>query len=244
MPRVPHVPCRALLCLAALATAGRPAGAQSVQGRVVDAQNDRALAGAVIRLLDGSGEGVATAAADANGRYRIAVAEPGTYRLRAEQLGYETLDSEPFSVESGADAVSVDLRMRPSPIPIRGVEVSDDRVNRRLREFLGMSPAQLRIRPIRAPAIRDHAMRGSNLSEMMDRLAIPNLQVLRTRDGPCYQFRSRGCLPVYLDGARLSGTSVSTVPLEMLSTVVILLPSETVAYPAGAVHLYSTGFMR
>jgi hypothetical protein len=107
-----------------------------------------------------------------------------------------------------------------------------------------MSPAQLRIRPVRSPAIQGHAMRGANISEMIDRLNIPNLQVFRTREGPCYQFRGRGCLPVHLDGARLGPASVSTIPLEMLSTVVVLLPSETVAYPLGAVHLFSTGFMR
>jgi hypothetical protein len=62
-------------------------------------------------------------------------------------------------------------------------------------------------------------MRGANISEMIDRLNIPNLQVFRTREGPCYQFRGRGCLPVHLDGARLGPASVSTIPLEMLSTV-------------------------
>ena len=37
---------------------------------------------------------------------------------------------------------------------------------------------------------------------------------------------------------------VHTIPLEMLDTIVVLLPSESVAYPSGAVHLFSAGFMR
>ena len=87
-------------------------------------------------------------------------------------------------------------------------------------------------------------MRGGGLPEMIRALQIPNMQVLRTSDGPCYQHRGRGCLPVYLDGTRLSRSSPGGMPLEMIGTVVILLPNEVIAYPAGAVHLYTVGFIR
>lgn len=79
---------------------------------------------------------------------------------------------------------------------------------------------------------------------MIRGLGIPNLQVTGSRQTPCFQFRNRGCLPVYLDGARLTRFSTRDVPLEMLGTAIVLLPNETAAYPAGGVHLFSVGFLR
>lgn len=213
-----------------------------VRGRIVDAQNDRPVADAVVQLLNPAGEPVRAAAADSLGRYLIPVPEPGRYRLRAEILGYQPQETSPFQVAT--DTVVVDLRVTARPVPIEGVEVSADRVSRRLRQFLGMSPGQLRIRPIRDATIRSHAERGNDLTEVMASANVPNLQALRTREGPCYQFRGRGCLPVYLDGARLNRRSVPELPLEMLSTVVVLLPNESIPYPEGAVHLLTLGFMR
>ena len=220
------------------------AAGQLVVGRIIEAQTSRPLAGTVVRLIDDSGAGRGSTATDQLGRYRIALPGLGIYRVRVEQLGYESQDSETVEVQSVADTLTVDFRMRPAPIPIQGVQVDADRVNRRLREFLGMSAGQLRIKPIRQPTIQDFVVRGSNVSEMIASQPIPNLQVLRTREGPCYQFRARGCLPVYLDGARLTRRTPNDIPLEMLATAVVLLPNEVIAYPEGAVHLLSIGFMR
>ena len=218
--------------------------AQAVRGRIVDAENDRPVADAVVRLLSPAGEAVRAAAADSTGLYLIAVPEPGVWRLRAEAMAYEPAQSSPFEVRAGSDTVALDLRVLPRPIPLPGVEVSTDQMNRRLRQFLGMSPGQLRIRPIRTSVLEAHASRGGGLTDVMRESNIPNLQILRTRDGPCYQFRGRGCLALYLDGARLSRRSATDLPLEMLATVLVLLPNESIAYPEGAVHLFTRGFMR
>lgn len=217
---------------------------QVVRGRVFDTATGRVVPSAVLRLVDGAGEVRQAFAADSTGVYVIALPEAGTYRVSAERLGYERYQSEPFEVREAADVVTIDVGLRPTPIPISGVEVTTDRVNRRLREFLGLSPGQLRIKPILSATIRDHAARGNGLSEMIRWQQIPNLQVLPSRDGACYQFRGRGCMPVYLDGARLTRAPNSSLPLEMLGTVVVLLPSEVIAYPAGAVLVFTTGFMR
>lgn len=233
------------LCGIAFAVGGVPeAHAQVVVGRIIEAQSSRPLAAAVVRLIDDSGAGRGSTATDQLGRYRIAVPGFGVYLVRVEQLGYESQDSETIEVQSVADTLTVDFRLRPAPIPIRGVQVDADRVNRRIREFLGMNPGLLRIKPIRHTIVQDFVVRGSNVSEMIASQPIPNLQVLRTREGPCFQFRSRGCMPVYLDGARLTRRTANDIPLEMLATAVVLLPNEVIAYPEGAVHLLSIGFMR
>lgn len=218
--------------------------AQAVQGRTLDAGNRRPIEGAVVRLLDSAGDTVSATASDSTGSFRLALSEPGRFRLRSDGLGYRAKESSTFEAPAEGDTLTFDLLMEPNPIPVRGIEISADQTNRRLRQFFGMSPGQLRIRPIRASVIDDHISRGHDLTEMMRWIQIPNLQILRSRDGPCYQFRGRGCLPVYLDGTRMTQRAIPELPLEMLNTVVVLLPSETTAYPSGAVHLFSTGFIR
>ena len=218
--------------------------AQTVQGRVYDASTDRRIPSALIRLVDASGEDRVAFAADSTGRFSITAPGAGSYRLQADHLGYDTFESDAFDLMDPTTTVTVDVSMRATPIPIRGLEVSTDQANRRIRELVGMSPGQLRIRPIRTNTLRDHMSRGNPLSEVIRAQSIPNLRVLPTRDGPCYEFRGRGCMPVYLDGVRLGRAPNSVLPLEMLSTVVLLLPSEHIAYPLGAVHLLTIGFMR
>jgi hypothetical protein len=226
-----------------LATTLRTVDGQTIQGRVSDAQTNAPIANAIVRLIDDSSEQRAAAATDSTGRYQLVAPAPGRYRLRAEQLGYETRESETFDFVAAGE-LSRDFRLTPSPIPIQGVEVTTDQANRRLRQFLGMSPAQLRIRPVRSQTIDEYARRGDGLMELMASRNIPNFQVVPSRAGPCFQFRLRDCLPVFLDGARLNRASTPDLPLEMLNTIVILLPSESVAYPGGAVLLFSTGYMR
>lgn len=217
--------------------------AQVVQGRVSDASTERGVPNSVVRLLNVRGDSRAAATTDSLGFYRMLVPAAGNWTLRAEQLGYDPTSSREMVVQESSDTVVVDLVLRPTPIPIRGVEVSTDRVNQRLRQFLGASPGQLRVRPIRYQAIRDQAMRGRVLSDLVEAQGIPNLRVLPGRTGPCYQHRGRGCVPVFLDGARLTRAPNSSLPLEMLGAIVILLPNELIAYPEGAVLLFTTGFV-
>lgn len=237
-------PARALLLLAALGATSPGLHAQTVQGRISDIQNGQPIAGARVRLIDRDSEARATTSSDRTGRFTLSVPGEGVYRVRVEQLGYATLESEPFEARGSAGMVTLDLSMQPAPLAIEGVEVSADVVNRRIRQFLGTSPSLLRVRPIPLETIRRNAMQGGGVSEMMERQSIAGLQVRRSRQGPCYQMRGRGCLPVFLDGARLSAQSVMDIPLEMLGSVVVLLPNELVSYPDGAVHLLTGGFMR
>ena len=230
--------------LALLTAAPVLAGAQTVQGRVSDAQNGEPIEGARARLIDRAGESRGVTASDRTGRFVLSVPEAGTYRVRVEQLGYATQESEPFEARGATAMVTLDLELSPAPLAIEGVEVSAEVVNRRIRQFLGTSPGLLRVRPIPSATIRENVVRGGGLSGMLERQPIAGLQVIRRREGPCYQVRGRGCLPVYLDGARLGAGSIPTLPLEMLNTVLVLYPNEMVAYPDGAVHLLSTGFMR
>lgn len=214
-----------------------------VFGVAFDSSNRRPVGGVLVRLVDAAGDTVAVTAADSTGGFRIVASPSEGYRLRGDALGYRSSESRTFDIVE-SDTLSVDLAMQPAPIAVRGIEVSAEQTNRRLRQFFGISPGQLRIRPVQQPTIEDHVLRGHDVSEMMRWRQIPNLQVLRSQQGPCYQYRGRGCMPVYLDGTRMSQRAIPEIPLEMLNTIVLLLPSETTAYPEGAVHLFSRGFMR
>ncbi len=70
------------------------------------------------------------------------------------------------------------------------------------------------------------------------------LVVIESGAGPCYQVRSRGCLPVFLNGLPVNRDIVPVVPLDMLHTVVVLYPGESILYPAGGVLLYTQAWLR
>jgi len=53
------------------------AEAQTFQGRVIDARDERAVATALVRLVDSEGEALAVSIADSAGFYSIEAPEPG-----------------------------------------------------------------------------------------------------------------------------------------------------------------------
>ncbi|MDX1647288.1 MAG: hypothetical protein R3304_09090 [Longimicrobiales bacterium] len=72
----------------------------------------------------------------------------------------------------------------------------------------------------------------------------PGIEVRESRDGPCYFVRRYGCLPVYLDGFALTRGAFDLVPLDMLHTIFLVGPCESIAYPRGAGLAYTYGWLR
>ena len=72
-----------------------------MRGRVVDAESGAPIPGALVRLLEPSGRGVAAALADASGRYRLDAPGAGTYRLRAERVGFATAPAATVTLAEG-----------------------------------------------------------------------------------------------------------------------------------------------
>jgi len=237
------------LLLAALAFAvlsfvgARTVSAQAIQGRVLDDRDDRAIATALVRLVDASGEERAITAADSAGFYRIEAPEPGVYRLQAERLGYDPFETPLLETLSPDGTYPIDLLMRRSPIPIRGLEVTTDQVDMRLRSETGLNPRAYRWEPIRYDQLQDHVAQARDLTAVM-RWESRGIVVRQTLQGPCFQVRGRTCLPVYLNGFLLNPEIVESVPLDMLHTIAVLAPSESMMYPAGAVLLYTDAWLR
>lgn len=78
----------ALLLLAALAAP--IAAAQSITGRVVDAVTQATLPGASVAVLGADDAVIGGAAATVDGTFSVAGLAPGTYRVRASFVGYDT----------------------------------------------------------------------------------------------------------------------------------------------------------
>lgn len=135
--------------------------------------------------------------------------------------------------------------MMRSPVPIRGLEITTERVDGQVRLMTGLHPSSLRLKPIRYQTIQDHVARAHDLTDMMRWNNAAGIIVHETPDGPCYEsFRTGRCLQVYLNGALLSREMIPVLPLNMLHTVVVLYPIESIIYPAGAVLLYTAAWIR
>ena len=93
------------------------------------------------------------------------------------------------------------------------------------------------------PALDDHLEEGHTLEDIVRWSNVPSITVKRTLEGPCFQYRMRGCVDVYLDGVRVNPELVTVLPLELAETLVILMPNETLAYPGGGIMLYTRGWI-
>ncbi len=244
-----------LLKMSAIAAllAATPVHAQTIQGVVLDQELGSGVPNALVRLVDGGAEDLVVVSADSLGRFRLRAPRPGEYTLWAEGLGYETTRS-PLLAVPNADAVyGVDLELTKRPLGLPGFEVTADRfatVDRRLRQLVGRNVASLRIAPIRRPRIEDHLARSHDVEDLVRWSAIPSIEIRQTPDGPCFLIRGGtrvrvpdSCAGVHLNGVLLGRRAVLALPLDLVETVVIVMPEESIAYPKGAILLYTAGWI-
>ena len=228
-------------------TSGSSAAGQVLQGRVLDDEDERPVPTAVVRLLDAALEQKGLAIADSLGRYRLEVPGPGRFHISAERLGYDPFTSHLLEVADAEGTYPVDIGMRRVPLPISGIVVSAERfaeLDRGLRREIGMRTSSLRFRPFMRPAIEEHWQKGHNVEDMVRWSNLAGIIVKQTTDGPCFQWRSRGCIDVYLNNFKVNPEFVPVVPLDMVETMVVVTPEETLLYPRGGILLYTEGFIR
>lgn len=78
--------------------APRPLFAQTVQGQLLDRETLAPIDGALVLLLGGEGEQVDGYLTNARGRFVLRATKPGTFFVRADRIGYETVTSDPFDL--------------------------------------------------------------------------------------------------------------------------------------------------
>lgn len=225
------------------------AGAQVLRGRVLEEETGVPVRTALIRLLSSDDEPVVMSIADSAGYYRVEAPAPGVYRLSVSRLGYHTVQSPLLDASLADGEYPIDLVMQPAPVELPGFTVETNRVPpevlaRRVQLMTGLHPESLRVRPIPYEELLSHAERGHDLEGLMRWTNAVGIITKQTTDGPCFQVRNRSCLPVYLDGTHFSPELIPLVPLDMLETVIILYPLESIAYDAGAVLMYTEGWIR
>jgi hypothetical protein len=97
---MPPIPLPRILALLALLLAARPLAAQTVQGELVDAAR-RPLGGAMVVLLDAEGKVRGRVLTDLSGRFTLRAPGAGSYRLRAERIGFQATESPALALAAG-----------------------------------------------------------------------------------------------------------------------------------------------
>jgi Carboxypeptidase regulatory-like domain len=108
------------------------AGAQTVQGRVVELGDQEPVAGALIALVDSAGGEVARGATSPSGGFVLAAGRSGRYHVLIRQIGQQPWRSAPFALAAGATyPVTFQVEVRPYQLPTLTVEASRSRCGAR-----------------------------------------------------------------------------------------------------------------
>jgi hypothetical protein len=102
-------------------------GAQSIHGRVLTAAGDEGVPGVLVTLLDTTGSVVARDLSEASGEYRVSAPRSGTFRVRAQRIGFRPVTSGPYVVATGVD-IERALVLAAVPMMLDSVRVVSDNV--------------------------------------------------------------------------------------------------------------------
>jgi len=98
------------------------AAAQTVEGRILDAQTGEPIRAGVIRLRSSLGSVVNQTESDSLGAYSVTAPSLGLYSLHVTALGYRSTPTLQFDVGAGAPT-SVDVLLEPEPIELDSLAV-------------------------------------------------------------------------------------------------------------------------
>jgi len=126
---------------AALGAWTAPASAQVVRGRLAEAGGEGAVAHAMMSLADSSGTPVSQTLTRSNGRFQLVASAPGTYRVRADRIGYATTFSDYFALAAD-DTLALNMEAPVEAVELAGITVEADR-NCRLRPEDGLAVSKV-----------------------------------------------------------------------------------------------------
>jgi hypothetical protein len=121
MRRAQRAPVTCVLLVLGLAAAGR-ADAQLVSGRVLHATSGDGLNQAAVLLIDSIGSTRARVITDTLGAFRLMPPLQGTYRLRAELIGFRTYQTDMLPLALGRHT-EVELRLAQEAIALEPLKV-------------------------------------------------------------------------------------------------------------------------
>lgn len=118
MPRITGVAAGVLASVVCFSSAA----AQTVRGRVVEADGGAPIMGAAVTLLDADGAPRAAALSDSAGGFQIQAPGGGRYRLRVEHISYQSALGKFMELHDG-DQVVVEIRLGIHAIPLDPIVV-------------------------------------------------------------------------------------------------------------------------
>lgn len=124
--RIGILPLALVMCLAPGSKSTPRAGAQIIQGVVVDSAGQQPLPAVLVSLSDNANRTLQRFLADANGKFRFSLPRPGQYSVRAERLGMRTAMIERIDVAAD-QTIPLRITLAHLPITLRGIEASGDR---------------------------------------------------------------------------------------------------------------------
>lgn len=122
---LPRSAVQLLLTIVLCAAAAQGAGAQIVQGRLVDPRQSDGIDGAMISLVTGDGQTLANALTRNSGLFELTAPAGGRYRVKAERIGYATTWSDGFDMSIG-DTLNLRLEAQIEAVSLAGIEVEGD----------------------------------------------------------------------------------------------------------------------
>jgi hypothetical protein len=201
------------LCLAGLAMPART-HAQAVQGRLVGRETEAPVRGGTVHLIGADSQVVALALTDGAGRFTLQAPGPGRYWMLARAPGYESSETDLFTV--GAQGARVSFVIGRPPVVLKTVTA------------VGMNPADR----WRYGGFHDRMARNSggrfisardierwHYIEVVDALrSIPALEVVYGSRGPRVRLRNPVSImgqcwtSMYLNGMRVDGEAIHHLP--------------------------------
>jgi hypothetical protein len=205
---------RALMLLVVLVfSTTTPLDAQSVRGRLLDAETDAAIAGGTVTLLSQDSLPLQSALSDETGTFLLQAPEAGGYRLFAERIGYRSAASPIIEMEA-RDTLTVEYRLSTEAVLLRPVTVvaytgRPDGVlggfyERMERGGFGTFISREQIE-------QRHPIYPSDLLR-----TVPGVQIIPTWWGRAVVLMRGRCVPqIYLDGMRIASGSIDDLVTPM-----------------------------
>lgn len=125
-----------------IARALRPlhTGEQLIRGELVDAETETPIPYGTVRLLWEGRSPVVTVLTRNDGTFRLVSPQAGTYKLRAEGMGYRTASSKKIFLQPG-DTIDVTFRLAVDAVPLDPLTVTASaRPWKDRHELVGMGP--------------------------------------------------------------------------------------------------------
>ena len=156
---------------------------QTVRGELVEETLQAPIEGAFVVLVDETGEQAAAMLTNAAGRFVLTAPAPGSYRLRAERIGYESFASSVIELAAG-QTLDYRLTMPVRPIQLADLSVEGER-QCELRQAEGERVAAVwdeARKALTAAVWTEKELNFRFTTQLWDRLLDPrNLQILEER---------------------------------------------------------------